>query len=322
MKLFQSYKLIWILLLMVTFAGCDSLIYDDLSECPQGVNFTFYSQSPCENGPSYPKAIKQVRVFAFDENEILVEEYAENDLALSAGYLLESSFYKVGKFTFVTWGGEDLSSYDFSQYTKGTTTKKQMLLSMKKQSNEVNKHPLPLYYGASTQPLVINDRTNLGSIFDLVSFNMQELTNRIRFTIHGLSKEDTYSIMITDDNGNYDFDAEYAPDTRFDYTSPTHRDGNMLKADFAVMKLAEGRNTQLTITSTTTEEIVYSVDLVDDIIMYRGDFGEPPYQLECDHDFNIIIVFQPNPEAETKETYMLMSILVNNWKVVKREVKL
>ncbi len=189
---------------------------------------------------------------------------------------------------------------------------------MKKQAGKVSTHPLPLYYGASPEPLVITDRTNLGSIFDLVSFNMQELTNRIRFTIHGLSKEDTYNVVITDDNGNYDFNANYAPDSRFDYTSPVHRDGDMLKADFTVMKLAEGRDTRFTLTSTTTGKVIYSVDLVDDIIMYRGDSGEPPYRLECDHDFNIIIVFKPNPEAQT--TYMLTSIIVNDWNVVKRPV--
>ena len=318
MRLFQAYKFLAVLLLMIFPSGCDKMIYDNLSECPQGVNFAFYTQTPCESGPSYPKAIKQVRVFAFDENEVLAEEYAATDVALSADYLLKTPFYKVGKFTFVAWGGEDLSTYDFSQFTKGTTTKQQMFLSMKKQAGKVSTHPLPLYYGASPEPLVITDRTNLGSIFDLVSFNKQELTNRIRFTIHGLSKEDTYSVVITDDNGNYDFNADYAPDSRFDYTSPVHRDGDMLKADFTVMKLAEGRDTRFTLTSTTTGKVIYSVDLVDDIIMYRGDSGEPPYRLECNHDFNIIIVFKPNPESQT--TYMLTSIIVNDWNVVKRPV--
>jgi len=318
MRLFQAYKFLAVLLLMIFPSGCDKMIYDDLSECPQGVNFAFYTQTPCESGPSYPKAIKQVRVFAFDENEVLVEEYTATGLALSAGYLLETSFYKIGKFTFVAWGGEDLSTYDFSQFIRGTTTRKQMFLSMKKQAGKVSTHPLPLYYGASPEPLVITDRTNIGSVFDLVSFNMQELTNRIRFTIHGLSKEDTYNMVITDDNGNYDFNADYAPDTRFDYTSPVHRDGDMLKADFTVMKLAEGRDSHFTLINTTTGKVIYSVDLVDDIIMYRGDSGEPPYRLECDHDFNIISDVQPNPEAQT--TYMLTGIIVNHWNEVKRPV--
>lgn len=298
--------------------SCDSMIYDDLSECPQGVNFGFYTQTPCESGPSYPAAIKQVRVFAFDENNVLVEEYSANNIALSADYLLETPFYQIGTFTFVAWGGEDLSTYDFTQFTKGTTTKQQMLLSMKRQGEQVSVHPLPLYYGASAQSLVINDRTNLGSIFDLVSLNMQELTNRVRFTIHGLSKTDNYSVVITDDNSKYDLDGDFATDTRFDYITDIRRDGDMLKADFTLMKLAEGRDTRLTITNITTGKVVYSVDLVDDIIMYRGDSGEPPYSLECDHDFNIIIVFEPNPESP--ETYMLLNIKVNDWNVVTRPI--
>lgn len=301
---------------LLSITSCDSLIYDDLSECPQGVNFSFYKQTPCESGPSYPAAIKQVRVFAFDENNVLAEEFNANNISLSADYLLETPFHKIGKFTFVAWGGQDLSTYDFSQFTKGSTTKQQMFLSMQRQGEEVSQHPLPLYYGASTQPLEIIDRSDFGSVFDLVSFNMQELTNRVRFTLHGLSKTDDYSVVITDDNSKYDFDGNFAPDTRFDYITDVRRDGDMLKADFTLMKLAEGRDTKLTITNVTTGKVIYSVDLVDDIIMYRGDSGEPPYSLECDHDFNIIIVFEPSPESE--DTYILFNIKVNDWNVVTR----
>lgn len=84
------------------------------------------------------------------------------------------------------------------------------------------------------------------------------------------------------------------------------------------MKLAEGRNVRLAITNTTTGKVVYEVNMVDDLIMYRGDSGEPPYKLECDHDFNIVIVFQENPEKG--ENYMLMKVVVNDWNVIKREV--
>ena len=318
MKLQRMLYVLFIIGCLLSAMSCDSLIYDDLSECPHGVNFSFYKQTPCESGPSYPSAIKQVRIFAFDENNLLVEEYSTGNLALSADYLLETPFYKIGKFTFVAWGGEDLSTYDFTQFTKGTTTKQQMLLSMKRQSDQVSQHPLPLYYGASAQPLVINDRTNLGSVFDLVSFNMQELTNRVRFTLHGLSKTDTYSVVITDDNSKYDFDGNFAPDTRFDYITDVRLDGNMLKADFTLLKLAEGRDTRLTITNTTKGKVVYSVNLIDDIIMYRGDSGEPPYTLECHHDFNVIVVFDQIPESQ--DTYMLLNIKVNDWNVVTRPI--
>lgn len=309
----QKYRLsIWIIaLLLLTSTGCDSLIYEDLSECPQGVNFKFYSQTPCENSPKYPSQIKQVRVFAFDQNNVLVEEYSATGVTLSGDYQLETPFYKIGAFTFVAWGGEDLSAYKFSEFTKGVTTKQQMLVSLQKQANKVTTHPRPVYVGVTNEPLTIADRSKIGSIFDLVQFNMQELTNRVSFTIRGLSKTDNYSITITDDNSVYTITGDFAPDTRFDYITDMRREGDALKADFVLLKLAEKRNAVLTITNTTTGEVEYSVNLIEGLILYKAQSGEPPYKLQCDHDFNIDLFF---------ETHMLVKAVVNNWNVVSRPI--
>jgi hypothetical protein len=57
--------------------------------------------------------------------------------------------------------------------------------------------------------------------------------------------------------------------------------------------------------------------------MYRGESGAPPYRLECDHDFNVIIVFEQVPDDPSEqETYMVMRVWVNDWNVISREVKL
>lgn len=317
-KTVRIYCLILALVLPFVWS-CDSLIYDDLSDCPHGVNFNFYRQTPCESGPSYPAAIKQVRVFAFNQQDILVEEYSASGIALSSDYLLETPFYQIGTFSFVAWGGEDLSTYNFSAFTKGKTTKQEMLVSIQKQAeNNVTVHPKRVFVGVGDEPLTIEDRTAMGSIFDLVKFNMQELTNRVRFTLHGLSKTDNYSVTITDDNGVYTIAGDYASDAPFNYISPVTRDGDLLKADFTLMKLAENRDTRLTITNTTTGKVEYSVNLVDELIMYKGDSGNPPYRLECDHDFNIVIVFDKVPDDDS--TYMIVRVTINDWVVIKRPI--
>lgn len=313
-------KTLYISLILGLFlfaGGCESVIFDDLSECAQGVNFGFYRQTPCESGPSYPDEIKQVRVFAFDKENLLVAEYNAEDINISADYLLETSFYRIGTFTFVAWGGTDLSAYDFSSFEKEKTTKEQMFVSLQRQSDELSSKPKPLYFGVSS-PLTIEDRSEIGSIFDLVTFNMQKLTNRVHFTIHGLPKTENYSVIITDDNGVYDFNGNIADDSRFNYITAVSRDGDMLKADFVLMKLSEGRDTRLTIKNETTGKIIYTVNLVDDLIMYKGDSGEPPYSLDCDHQFNVVIVFDSIPENQ--DTYMLLKVVINEWNVVTRPV--
>lgn len=305
-------------MLSVVSIGCDNLIYDDLSDCHQGVDFAFYTQTPCESGPSYPVAIKQVRIFAFDSNNVLAEVFDDKNAILSSEYFLRTYFNQVGTFTFVTWGGTDLDSYNFSSFEKNKTTKDQMFVSLQRQSAEFAEKAQPLYYGVS-DPLTITNRADMGSIFDYVKINLQELTNRLNFKIQGLSQVSEYSVIITDDNGVYDFNADFAPDSRFNYITDVRQNGGVLYANFSIMKLAENRNARLTIKNKTTEKIVYEVNLIDDLILYTGDTGmEPPYRLECDHDFNIVIVFEGNPEA--LETYMLLKVVVNDWNVVTRPV--
>lgn len=310
--------IIQILVLSFISTGCDNLIYDDLSDCHQGVDFAFYTQTPCESGPSYPAVIEQVRIFAFDSNNVLAEVFEDKNAILSSDYFLRTYFNKVGTFTFVAWGGADLDSYNFSSFEKNKTTKDQMFVSLKRQSAEFAEKAQPLYYGVSN-PLTITNRADMGSIFDYVKINLQELTNRLSFNIQGLSKVSEYSVTITDDNGVYDFNADFAPDSRFNYiTDVYHNDGNLL-ANFSIMKLAENRNARLTIKNKTTGKIVYEVNLIEDLIMYTGDSGQaPPYSLECDHDFVIVIKFEGNPEA--LETYMLLKVVVNDWNVITRPV--
>ena len=309
--------IIQLLGLLALISGCDKLIYDNLENCPQGVHFAIYEQTPCQSGPSYPAAIQQIRIYAFDANNVLTEVYEDNNITLTSEYLLETFFYKIGTFTFIAWGGTDLSAYNFSSFEKNKTTKDEMLVSLKRQSDEYNGKAQPLYYGIST-PLTIKDRSKVGTIFDLVKINMQEITNRVWLTLHGLPETGNYSVTITDDNSVYNFDANYAVDTRFNYITDTYREGAILKADFSLMKLSEGRSTRLTIKNTKTDKIIYDVNLIEDIILYKGDSGEPPYSLACNHDFRIVIVFNTNPEDQ--ETYMLLKIVVNDWNVVSRPV--
>ena len=67
MRIRSVHSVAFIVLLACCLIGCNLTVFDDLSDCPQGVNFQFYSQTPCEQFPYYPSDIRQIRVFAFDE---------------------------------------------------------------------------------------------------------------------------------------------------------------------------------------------------------------------------------------------------------------
>ena len=292
MRFRSVHAVAFILLSAYCLIGCDFAVFDDLVSCPQGVSFHFYRQTPCEQFPNYPSDIRQVRVFAFDANGVLVGEFSDKKVLLSADYSLSATLQHTGKLTFVAWGGSDLESYDFSDFQEGVTTKGEMRVALRLKDRRTTSVPGSLYVGLASVSL--ENREDMGSVYERVTFNMRELTYRIHFTISFIGSsflmDEEFVIRIEDDNGVYDFNGQIALCERFEYVTQAVRDtGGALKADFTLMKLEEGRNALVSLIDKTTGEILYTANLVDDIIMFQGDAGEPPYSLDCDHDFPITL---------------------------------
>lgn len=97
----------------------------------------------------------------------------------------------------------------------------------------------------------------MGSVYERVAFNMQELTYRVHFTISSIGSpfpiDEEFVIRIEDDNGVYDFNGRIALCERFEYaTEAVHDAEGALKADFTLMKLEEGRNAFVSLIDKTT----------------------------------------------------------------------
>lgn len=320
MRFRSVHAVAFILLSTYCLIGCDFAVFDDLVSCPQGVSFHFYRQTPCEQFPNYPSDIRQVRVFAFDANGVLVGEFSDKKVLLSADYSLSATLQHTGKLTFVAWGGSDLESYDFSDFQEGVTTKGEMRVALRLKDRRTTSVPGSLYVGLASVSL--ENREDMGSVYERVTFNMRELTYRIHFTISFIGSsflmDEEFVIRIEDDNGVYDFNGQIALCERFEYVTQAVRDtGGALKADFTLMKLEEGRNALVSLIDKTTGEILYTANLVDDIIMFQGDAGEPPYSLECDHDFPITLKLKYE-----KDTWMLVQATVLDWNVISRPIEL
>lgn len=216
--------------------------------------------------------------------------------------------------------GSDLEAYDFSDFQEGVTTRQEMQVSLRLKNGRISSAPGPLYVGLAS--ISLENRKDMGSVYERVAFNMQELTYRVHFTISSIGSpfpiDEEFIIRIEDDNGVYDFNGRIALCERFEYaTEAIHDAEGALKADFTLMKLEEGRNAFVSLIDKTTGEILYTANLVDDILMFRGDAGEPPYSLECDHDFPITLKLKYE-----KETWMLIQATVLDWNVVSRPIEL
>ena len=88
MRFRSVHAVAFILLSAYCLIGCDFAVFDDLVSCPQGVSFHFYRQTPCEQFPNYPSDIRQVRVFAFDANGVLVGEFSDAESTPFSGLFL------------------------------------------------------------------------------------------------------------------------------------------------------------------------------------------------------------------------------------------
>lgn len=322
MRIRSVYLVAYIVLAISCLAGCKSVVFDDLGSCPHGIDFKFYRQTPCELTPAYPSDIRQVRVFAFDEKDVLIGEFSDKGIVLSADYALPATFHCSGKLTFVAWGGSDLSAFDFSGFKTGVTVKNEMKVSLRMNgSKKIASAPGPLYVGLSS--VVLENPKDVGSMYAQVKFNMKELTYKVHLTVESVGEpfpvDDEFVISIEDDNGVYDFNGAIASGDRFEYTYSTSANGTSgaLKADFMLMKLEKGRNARLSITNKTTGDTFYTANLVEDIIMYSGQSGVPPYSLECDHDFPITLKLQYKDK-----TWMLVQATVLDWNVVSRPIEL
>lgn len=313
MKIKRTLYFIPLLSCLSIFSSCDNAVYDDLRECPQGVDFKFYRQTPCSISPSYPSDVKQVRVFAFDGNGVLVGEYSDSQVFLSADYKLSALLPAGNTFTFVVWGGGNLSECRFSSFEKGKTKKDDMLLSLiHEQGTDISKSS-PLCYGAISRPVDLSVHAEEGSVYESVSINLEEITSHINLTIKGLLSTDKYAVRITQESDTYGFDGDFHPASEFEYAPSLHREGTVLRTDFMTMKLIEHHGPRLSVINTTSGKTVYTAALVDDLIMYRGDSGEPPYSLSCTHDFDIEL---------TIESHVLVKAVVNDWNVITRPVEL
>ena len=246
--------------------ACDALIYDDLTDCPQTMVFTFYRQTPCETQPYYPADIREVRVFAFDSNDVLAEQWQATGLTLRGDYSLTTTFNPQGDFTFAAWAAADFSGYNLSALEKGVTTRQQLTLTMNHAAaNDGSplqatglQQPQPLYFGRHATPVGRHYANDEGSHTDSVAFNLIQMTNRVNVTVYGLEPTHEYRIYIADNNDQYNLDGQIVTGREhFDYTSLQDKNEGVYRCRFTTLKLEEGRGTELVVYDKTTDTKVF-----------------------------------------------------------------
>lgn len=311
-----------LLLLLPLLAGCHSGIREDLSDCPQGTRFTFDILYP--QTINYSETVREIRLFAFDEEGRLIREISDRPEAFVPSYSLMSDLYRPGhKTTFYAWGGANLSQYSFDGFKPGTTLE-EMTVSLERQGRELPATASPLYAGRASR--VLEQAERIGTVIDSVHIDLRQITNHLKIIVEGLDPDHSYTLRFGAQNSRYSATGELLEDTPFDYTTTIEeakgRRGKAIRATYDILKLDPALPYPLEVIDRTDGgKVVYSCDLLRDYICYDGPFAESanPLRLERNHDFDIWILLG---EDKPKGTYFAIRARILDWNLVFRNLDL
>jgi hypothetical protein len=242
------------LIIGLLFSSC---IKEDLTDCQPVLRVVFTGEDETID----PDNLQKASLFIFNENDEFVTSYSIDNPLLNTIYQPDVKLAP-GKYNFVVWFNL-LSLYSAFPAPDNSQTEKvvrsQAGISLQLPENriidETQTTLLPLLYGS------LNDATLHSTGENIFTIPLNQNTNTIRLTLSGLvATRDDYRFTITDNNGNYQFNDDFAPCENFSYSTlgTFHAESNTVTASLVVLKLSENRlNPLLTIRNQTTGDQIF-----------------------------------------------------------------
>lgn len=316
MKNLQIRILITVFALGTIFWGCDTLIYDDLADCPQGVYVKFYSMTPCAVDSTFIGDVSSVTVFAFDQEDKLVSSVNQQNVSLTRDFEVLMPVSD-GYYSFIAWSGVD-ESFTRRTFSSGTTTKKDVMLAIKSTNSIATRlsNSQRIWQGESPIVFLPNPKET-GSVYKHTAINLRELTNHIKViieldpTIKKFTPQDL-AVAISSANGTINIDGSMPlnspilsyPIQNTAYTS------NSVTWDFSTLELVTGYSNNLKISYPAENQEIFNGDLIASILLRAKEGG---VNLNCENDFTIKFVLKDY--CAECWTHFSCSIYVNDWLV-------
>lgn len=307
------------------FWGCDSLVYDDLADCPQGVYVKFYSMTPCESDSTFIGSVPSLTVFAFDENQKLVTSVTQQNTNLSRDFevLVPVSG---GNFTFVAWAGVD-DKFTKGTFTNGSTTRKDVMLKLNASSGlAADLNETRVWQGESPAVYLPNPEES-GSLYRHTAVNLREVTNRVKLIVEfdkaTMKAYDPKALHaeVSSANGTLRIDGSMPLNEPVSvYPSTPVYGENLATWDYNVMDLKTGYSNRLHIYYTGNKEegeTVFDGDLIASILLRAVEKG---VNMDCENDFTIKFLIKDY--CVECWTHFSCSIYVNDWLVHSYETEM
>ncbi|MDR1938598.1 MAG: FimB/Mfa2 family fimbrial subunit [Tannerellaceae bacterium] len=313
MKQLHTICAFWLLWIPVVFQSC---VQDDLSDCISDKRIYFdYAEalsSPKHEGIN-PADITRMNLFVFDENNLFVSEYIDESPRISPEYFMSVPGLKAGNYKFVAWGNlKEQYAISIPGLIPGETNFDDIRVSLKCIENSTVKEILkPLFFAthAESNTIEILEMTN-----QFIRLKLVDDLYKINVTVTGLDSasiaDNDYRIDISDDNGIYRFNNDFASCEKFTYTQPCSEPNNELKASLTVLRLAANRNPVLRLINKQTNRALIEDDLVK-LILSANEIGAS-IDFDKTHEFDI------KYELEQLSSSGNIIIYVNGWKLIRQ----
>ncbi|MDR2495927.1 MAG: FimB/Mfa2 family fimbrial subunit [Tannerellaceae bacterium] len=171
-------------------AGC---VNDDLSVC--GMTIVFKYTNNMAGVDKYDTDVKNVNLYIFDENGTFIDEYRilSNSVKLNL---------MPGTYDFVAWGNLS-DGYVMPELRAGVSKLDTLMLSLKRESNEITQFPKPLFYGNIMRKDVRGDM--IAGQVDTI--DLIKDTKYVRITTFGLPPDESeYACGISSLSATLKFD--------------------------------------------------------------------------------------------------------------------
>ena len=309
-------------ILGVIFGSCDSLLYDNLEDCPQGVYVKFYSMTPCETDSTFIGNVTALSVFAFDENDKLVITHQQQNASLTRDFEVLMPVSN-GNYTFVAWAGVS-DKFSVEGFTPGTTTKKDVMMTLKMNDKTAVQLGNDKVWQGESRTVNLPDPALSGAQYRYTAVNLREVTNRMKLIIEfdrktmkeKLPKD--LRVKVSSANNIMNIDGT----TKRNGTPIEYPAQDVVITDdagewnYSLLDLITGMNNNLKVTleeegdDSGEEKIVFDGDLIASILLRAKESG---VSLDCENDF--VVKFEIKDYCVECWTHFTCNIYVNNWLV-------
>lgn len=295
--------------------GC---IKEDLSDCKSELLLSFRYTLNDQYTNMFSSDVSKVIVYVFDSNGKYVDRFSEQGSKLTNDYVMRIPLPK-GTYSVVAYGG------DFNTYLTGEVDNPLNTLNqaLRKGITDINDFrtelenvkgdedylysthtPDDLYAGLTTNAVSTINNSNVTPI------ELIKDTKKIKVKISGT---DFFSapldIYITALNGRYKFDNSIDSEHGlFKYTPVnTVEQPNYLETDLKMMRLVLGQTPMLVIRNSVTSEIIYSENMIDQILLTQKYVTQEDFDREDEFVFEITIL--------PKDNSIEISVSINGWTI-------